>query len=75
MDNWMSALKFDPIPVLLSSRSTAINVLTNRDLLSKKTEPIQSLWELKEVKSALRRQQANGSWRYPGGGGKRIKIQ
>ena len=38
---------------------------TERDLLNKRVDVIKSLWELKIPSQILRKQQADGSWKYP----------
>ena len=65
MDNWRSHLKYDPIPLLGSASSEAIRFQVSRDLLDENLDQVQHLWELKEAKRILRKQQEDGSWRYP----------
>jgi hypothetical protein len=55
-------------PLLLSSSNTALLYAVQRDLLGKTNIRPETVWEAKVVRSYLRRQQPNGSWRYPGGG-------
>lgn len=57
-------LPYDPVPWLLSANDAAITALVRRDLRGEKVE-VRSLWELPEPKRLVRRQQENGSWRYP----------
>jgi hypothetical protein len=59
-------LPHDPIPVLLASGNKAIIYFTRRDLMCETPAPIQSLWEIPEAVKFLRRQQMDGSWKYPG---------
>lgn len=66
MSSWQDIFKYDPIVPLLASGSEAINYFTNKDLLSNSVEPIDILWELKIPTTLLRKQQADGSWKYPG---------
>lgn len=66
MTSWRDELKNDPIPVLLSCENLAIEYFTRRDLLNEKVSPVSSLWELHAVLSILKKQQDNGSWKYPG---------
>jgi len=65
VDNWRSHLKYDPIPLLGSASSEAIRFQVSRDLLDENLDQVQHLWELKEAKRILRKQQEDGSWRYP----------
>lgn len=58
--------KYDPIRPLLASDNKQVIHFTNRDLLEKPTESIETLWELRIPKQILRKQQADGSWKYPG---------
>jgi len=64
--DWQKQLPYDPIPVLLASGNQAIIYFTRRDLMCGTPEPIQSLWEIPEAVKILRRQQVDGSWKYPG---------
>jgi hypothetical protein len=54
----------DLVPWLLSSNDTAVATLVRRDLLREKVD-VRALWEGRDAQRLLRRQQANGSWRYP----------
>ncbi len=65
MDNWRSYLKYDPIPLLGSASNEAIRFQVSRDLLDEDLDQVEHLWELKEAKRILRKQQEDGSWRYP----------
>jgi hypothetical protein len=73
MGNWRKELRVDPIPCLISSKNKAIEYFTRRDLLDEKVEPIETLWELPEVKKILNKQQEDGSWKYPGGGKEHLR--
>lgn len=66
MEVWRTQLKFDPIPPLLSSGSEALQYFVRRDLLEERAEPISRLWQLPEAQRILKKQQADGSWIYPG---------
>jgi hypothetical protein len=58
----------DSMPGLLSSGNPALAYFTRRDLLGEEQPGSASaLWELPEPQRLLRKQQADGSWRYPGG--------
>lgn len=67
MKSWKEQFRFDPIPTLLSTENKAILYFVKKDLLEKKVESTDILWELPEVQKILRKQQDNGSWKYPGG--------
>lgn len=60
-------LRVDPVPLLVASRNPAIAFLARRDLLGEDAGPASTLWELPLARGLLARQNANGSWRYPGG--------
>ncbi|MDP3970135.1 MAG: hypothetical protein Q8P90_00375 [bacterium] len=65
MNNWQTFFKHDPIKPLLASNINAIIYFTKKDLLEEKVAPIKTLWEEKPAQSIIRRQLANGSWKYP----------
>ncbi len=67
MDNWKEHLNYDPLPSLLQIRNKAILYFVSRDLLEEKVDSIETLWKLPEVERILKKQQADGSWKYPGG--------
>ncbi|MDH4209001.1 MAG: terpene cyclase/mutase family protein, partial [Anaerolineae bacterium] len=67
MENWKLRLRIDPLPVLLRSGNEAIMYFTRRDLLNEEVGPVESLWGLPQVVKILRKQQEDGSWKYPGG--------
>jgi hypothetical protein len=65
---WLSRLVRDPVPVLLSAGDPALTYFVRRDLLAEgEPGPVTALWELPEPQRLLRKQGADGSWRYPGG--------
>jgi hypothetical protein len=66
MARWQEQFKYDPIKPLLAASNEAIFYFTNRDLLNRPVEPIDTLWDLKIPSQILRKQQADGSWKYPG---------
>jgi hypothetical protein len=66
MGHWIEHLRVDPIPCLLASDDEALVHFVRRDLLGEQTEPVESLWELPEALRLVRKQQGDGSWRYPG---------
>lgn len=57
----------DPVPPLLAAGDPALAYFVQRDLLGEPVGPASALWELPEPQRLLRRQQADGSWCYPGG--------
>jgi hypothetical protein len=57
---------FDAINGLLAMKNEAITYFVQRNFLCKRVEPIQSIWQLKEVKTLLQKQQDDGSWNNPG---------
>lgn len=56
----------DPVPRLLASKDAALVSFVRRDLLAAGPGPVEQLWELPEARAILRKQQEDGSWRYPG---------
>lgn len=66
MNTWLNRLKYDPIKPLLSSGNEQVVYFTNRDVLDKSVDSIEILWDLKIPSQILRKQQPDGSWRYPG---------
>ncbi len=66
MSAWETALRVDPLPALLARDDPALEYFARRDLLDETSAPIERLWELPEARRLVRKQQANGSWRYPG---------
>ena len=64
--SWRKHLRVDTIPVLLASRDEAVTYFTRHDLLNEVVEPIVYVWELPVVLKITRKQQADGSWKYPG---------
>lgn len=75
MENWREELRVDPVPVLISSNNRAVEYFARRDLLGEKVASIETLWELPEVRRTLRKQQIDGSWKYPGGGKEHLRSQ
>lgn len=66
VDTWLNRFKYDPVKPLLSSGNEQVRYFTNRDLLDNSVESIETLWGLKIPKQILRKQLADGSWKYPG---------
>jgi len=66
VDSWKAQLSTDPEPRLLASQDAALAYFVQRDLLTGDERPVEQLWQLPEARAIVRRQQENGSWRYPG---------
>ena len=66
-NDWLQALRFNPIPRLVGSGNPAIICFAERDLLDHKQGPFEKLWKVRQVERLVRSQQSNGSWRYAGG--------
>lgn len=64
--SWQSVLNYDPIRPLLSSGNPSIIFFTKLDLLEQSADNIEALWDSPDAQRILRRQQSNGSWKYPG---------
>lgn len=65
-DKWINVLPNNPLPALLVWQDPALTYFVRRDLLGDAVEPVNALWELPEAKRLVSKQQANGSWPYPG---------
>ncbi|MDP3065382.1 MAG: prenyltransferase/squalene oxidase repeat-containing protein [Methanobacteriaceae archaeon] len=66
MESRIFGLETDPIELLLSCDTPSIEYFTRRDLLKEQVLGVEELWELKPVSKILKRQQEDGSWKYPG---------
>ncbi len=67
MSEWLSKLRYDPSPPLISSDNAALVFFVKRDLLGESAASVETLWVLPSVMKILNRQQEDGSWRYHGG--------
>ena len=65
MENWKKKIRFDPLPKLLSTENKAMPYFVKRDLLDEKVNSVETLWKLPEVEKILKKQQKDGSWKYP----------
>lgn len=65
MDNWRRELAIDPVPLLLASDDEALVYFVRRDLLNEEVGPVEMLWGLREPARILKKQQEDGSWKYP----------
>ncbi|MBM5805590.1 MAG: hypothetical protein FJZ49_05995 [Candidatus Verstraetearchaeota archaeon] len=76
MDEWLEVLRYDPIGRLRSTDNRAIEFFCRRDLLE---DPggahVEDLWSLPEARTLTRRQQEDGSWRYPNPRAERSHVQ
>jgi hypothetical protein len=66
MADWHRRLKVNPIPTLLASGDDVLLYFVRRDLLEEPVGPVEALWEAPNVLKIVKKQQENGSWRYPG---------
>lgn len=64
----MAQLRVDPLPGLLANATPALAYFIRRDVLGEDTGPADVLWDLPDAKALAGKQQADGSFRYPGGG-------
>jgi hypothetical protein len=64
MKIWQEALRYDPIPPLLTNE--ALEYFTRRDLLDEPVGPVEHLWKLPRAQKIAARQQEDGSWKRPG---------
>ncbi len=60
-------LRVDPVRRLASSENAAISYFARRDLLGDDPGPVSALWDLPDARKIVAKQNADGSWRYPGG--------
>lgn len=66
MSKFHFTFKYDPVTPLLKSGNQAISLFVRRDLLGE-TVSVEELWNLPETQKILKKQQLDGSWKYPGG--------
>jgi hypothetical protein len=65
MDPWRSALRYGPIPPLLSSSDEALRHVVRHDLLGEAAGPANRLWQLPGAQKLLKKQQPDGSFAFP----------
>ncbi len=65
--DWTRILAADPTGPLRKSPSLPVRFFTTRDLVGADAGSVEELWEEAQPVRLARAQQANGSWRYPGG--------
>jgi len=63
---WLDAMQVDLLPTLLVWEDPALRYFVRRDLLDEPAGPVESVWHLEGATRLVRKQQAGGSWRYPG---------
>jgi hypothetical protein len=61
-----SFLTVDPVPILTGSENAAISFFARRDLLGTQSGPVSALWDLSGARRIVAKQNADGSWHYPG---------
>ncbi len=66
MVDWRKALQFDPLPPLLNTDNPSLFYFAKKDLLEKEEDGPEQLWTLPAVQKIVRKQQEDGSWKYPG---------
>lgn len=63
MKGWRNHLNFDPIPPILKTTSKALQYFVKTEILE---EDFGSrIWDLEDAQKILKKQQKNGSWKYP----------
>jgi hypothetical protein len=62
----LAKLKYDPLRTLTASGNAAVTHFVRRDLLGESPGPVETMWNLPEVKKILRKQMDDGSWRASG---------
>jgi hypothetical protein len=72
VDEWLELLEVNPVPGLLAAGDEALAFFVRRDLLGEEPGPVEALWELPTATRILRKQLANGAWRYGGQGRKKF---
>ena len=63
---WKSDLHADPLPALFGWDDPALKYFVRRDLQAEAVPPAETLWELPAARRLVDKQQADGSWHYPG---------
>lgn len=71
MTEWLDRLQYDPIAPLLSSGGEVLRWHVARDFLRERAEPARHVWAQPEVTKLLRRQEADGSFKWSG---KRLDV-
>ena len=63
--NWQRFLKYNPLPQFDHITNIALHFQVKRDLKGTDSDSPNILWELPEVLKILKKQQEDGSWKYP----------
>lgn len=66
MNTWIQKFHFNPTTPLSNSSNLAIQYFYQKNILGETDIKLEDIWQLKEPQSIVRRQQENGSWKYPG---------
>ena len=66
MITWTDQLPVNPLPTLFDAEQVSLHFFVRRDLMDQQVGPVEELWELPKPARILRKQQPDGSWRYPG---------
>ena len=64
MGKWFDKFNYNPIEPLINHKSEAVKVSAKKDLLNKNIS-LTSLWKEPEAQKIIKRQNNNGSWKYP----------
>ena len=63
---WYEKLNYNPIDALNGSKNPYIEYYVHKDLLDIDVAEVDSLWGLEAPEKIVRKQEGNGSWKYPG---------
>jgi len=63
---WRSILRFDPIPLLLTTADEALFYNVQKDLLAETGVDQNKIWKSKPVQNIIKRQSTEGCWEYRG---------
>jgi hypothetical protein len=77
MEKWLDSFNYDPLRFLEHSENKAVKLFCRRDLHGEggaKTSP-EILWDIPAVLKLLRKQQMDGSWKYPNPNASRSSVQ
>ena len=77
MEKWLKTLRYDPLRYLNNTDNKAIALFLRRDLHGDQDNAAnpEILWDMPEVLRLLRKQQMDGSWRYPDPRAERSSVQ
>ncbi len=59
-------MNFNPVPALLAWQDEALHYFVRRDLVGEQVPGIEMLWVLPQASSLVKKQLADGSWKYAG---------